>query len=746
MYYQSLAVSAPGAAPLHFFVEIIAPASQDAGVGARPIEFPAGACYILNTRPGAGERTRMADIELKIKSRDLDTLVKIISSINPSADIDLIRRAYAYAQNSHKDQVRLSGEPFIIHPLEVAIILANLKLDTTTIAAALLHDVVEDTEVSLEILTERFGAEVALLVDGVTKISTLKKKTRYKEEVYSLRKMLLATIKDVRVILIKLADKLHNMRTIMFQPESKQKVIAQDVMGIYAPLAGRLGISSMRAELEDLAFHVLHHDVYHDIADKVALRKHEIEDFIEDIRYILHRQLERLNVSAEITGRAKHFYSIYRKMQNQDKPFEEIFDIRAIRIITAEVKDCYGILGIIHTLWSPITARFKDYIAVPKSNMYQSLHTTVIGPDGLPLEFQIRTWEMHATAEMGIAAHWLYKEGTTSARRENINVSLLHRLRKLDTETQEMGSSREFMKELKMDLYEDEIFVFTPKGKIVKLAKGSTPVDFAYGIHTEVGNQCVGARVNSQMVPLKTELKSGDIVEIITSKKGHPSEAWLKFVKSSNARYKIRAWQRRDLDLDRKEHEVAGKPEDESKKKQERQEKTAEVSIPDSELIKIKNASRQKRSSLSINGTSNVLIKLSQCCQPIPGDDVIGFITRGRGITVHKKTCPSLARLRIEQERFINIVWEGSGNTYPVKIVIRGIDRQNLLKDIADEIAVCKTNILKFEANIVSKDNAEFKLIIEVQSMAQLKEIVAKLKHIKNVTNVYKLNEKVLLK
>ncbi|TAL37115.1 MAG: bifunctional (p)ppGpp synthetase/guanosine-3',5'-bis(diphosphate) 3'-pyrophosphohydrolase [Spirochaetes bacterium] len=685
----------------------------------------------------------MSEIELKIKSRDLDTLIKIISSINPSAEIDLIRRAYEYAQNSHKDQVRLSGEPFIIHPLEVAIILANLKLDTTTIAAALLHDVVEDTEVSLEILTERFGEEVALLVDGVTKISTLKKKTRYKEEVNSLRKMLLATIKDVRVILIKLADKLHNMRTIMFQPESKQRIIARDVMDIYAPLAGRLGISQMRADLEDLAFHVLHHDEYHEIANKVALRKHEIEDFIEDIRFILYQQLERLNVGAEITGRAKHFYSIYRKMQNQNKPFEEIFDIRAIRIITAEVKDCYGILGIIHTLWSPITSRFKDYVAVPKSNMYQSLHTTVIGPDGLPLEFQIRTWEMHATAEMGIAAHWLYKEGTTSARREHINVSLLTRLRKLDYESQESGSSREFMKELKMDLYEDEIFVFTPKGKIVKLAKGSTPVDFAYAIHTEVGNQCVGARINNQMLPLKTELKSGDIVDIITSKKGHPSEAWLKFVKSSNARYKIRAWQRRETDFDRKEHEAPPKPAEEEKKKPE---KTAEVSIPEAELIKIKNIARQKRSSLSIDGTSNVLIKLSQCCQPIPGDDVVGFITRGRGITVHKKNCPSLARLSIERERFINIVWEGSGNTYPVKIAIHGIDRQNLLKDIADEIAACKTNILKFEASIVSKDSAEFKLILEVKSMGHLKEVVTRLKRIKNITNVYKLNEKVLIK
>ena len=353
----------------------------------------------------------MSEIELKIKSRDIDTLIHLIVSHNASADTDLIRKAYEYARNAHKDQVRLSGEPYIIHPLEVAIILANLKLDTTTIAAALLHDVVEDTVVSLELLKDGFGEDIAHLVDGVTKISSLKKKTKYTNQVYSLRKMLIATIKDVRVILIKLADKLHNMRTIMFQPELKQRQIATEVLDIYAPLAGRLGISQMRAELEDLAFHVLHHDAYHDIADRVSQRKNEIEDFIEDIRFILYQQLKNLSIKAEITGRVKHYYSIYRKMTLQNKTFEAIFDIRAIRIITDDVRDCYGILGIIHTLWSPITARFTDYIAVPKSNMYQSLHTTVIGPDGHPMEIQIRTWEMHATAEMGIAAHWLYKEG-----------------------------------------------------------------------------------------------------------------------------------------------------------------------------------------------------------------------------------------------------------------------------------------------------------------------------------------------
>jgi GTP pyrophosphokinase len=679
----------------------------------------------------------MSEIELKIKRRDLDTLINVISSNNPDADIALIKNCYEYAFASHRDQLRLSGEPYIIHPLEVAIILANLKLDTTTIAAALLHDVVEDTPVSLEIIREKFGEEIALLVDGVTKISSLKKRSRFGTEVNSLRKMLVATIKDVRVILIKLADKLHNMRTIMFQPEAKQRQIAREVLDIYAPLAARLGISQIRSELEDLAFHVLHHDEYHDIANKISQRKNEMEEFIEDIRFMLHQQLTRLKIKAEIQGRAKHYFSIYRKMMFQNKPFEEIFDIRAIRIVTEEVKDCYGILGIIHTLWSPITSRFKDYIAVPKSNMYQSLHTTVIGPDGAPMEFQIRTWEMHAIAEMGIAAHWLYKEGRTHPEREYRNFLLLQNINKMQSEMQEVGDTREFMKELKMNLYEDEIFVFTPKGKIVKIAKGATPVDFAYAIHTEVGNQCVGAKVNNSLVPLKTELKSGDIVEIITSKKGHPSEAWLKFVKSSNARYKIRSWLRRET-------EAARKPEAEEASK--KTAKTAEVQIPETELFKVKGITRQQKMSLSIDGTSNVLIKLSQCCQPIPGDNVVGFITRGRGITVHRKTCPQLSRLKIEQERFVNIVWEGSETTYPVKLVINAIDRANLLKDVADELATCKVNIIKVEASVLAQDNALIKLVLGVRSLDHLKEITAKLKKIRNITGIQKLNEKVLLK
>lgn len=675
----------------------------------------------------------MAEIELKINRRDLDTLIDTIASKNPDADIDIITRAYEKAQLAHREQYRLSGEPFIIHPLEVAIILANLNLDTDTISAALLHDVVEDTSITINDLKSEFNEEVALLVDGVTKISSLKKKSKHIEQAQNLRKMLMATIKDVRVILIKLADKLHNMRTIMFQPEGKKQRIAREVLDIYAPLAGRLGISTIRSELEDLAFHVLNHDEYHDIKDKVAQRKQEIEGYINNIRDTLQKKFLDLGITAQITGRAKHFYSIYRKMKYQGKSFNDIFDIRAIRIITEEIKDCYGILGVIHTLWIPITARFKDYIAVPKSNMYQSLHTTVMGPDGHPLEIQIRTREMHVIDEMGIASHWIYKETPSAIGKDYRNMPLL---KNIDTWDYEVKDTKEFMKELKMDLYEDEIFVFTPKGKIIKLAKGSTPIDFAYAIHTEVGNSCTGAKVNNTIVPLKTELKSGDIIEILTSKKGHPSKAWLKFVRSSNARYKIRSWFRKQTEPQRKaEAEESA-----------RQEKTAEVTIPESELLKIKKFSQKNKIALSINGTSNVLIKLSQCCQPIPGDDVIGFITRGRGITVHRTNCPSLKRLKLEKERLINIVWESSESTYPIKLVIHAIDRRNLLKDLAEEIALRKTNIIKVEAQVIEEGNAMFKFIMEVKGIEHLNEIISSIKKVRNVTDVYKLNEKVILK
>ncbi|OHD63006.1 MAG: hypothetical protein A2176_09265 [Spirochaetes bacterium RBG_13_51_14] len=676
----------------------------------------------------------MIDFELKIRSRDIGTLLSTLKKNNPGTDLSAIQKAYLFANAAHEGQLRLSGEPYIVHPLEVAIILAGLKLDTITIAAALLHDTVEDTGTSMDMIEKAFGDEIAQLVDGVTKISAIKSMTKATAQAATLRKMLIATIKDIRVIIIKLADKLHNMRTIMFQPPENQVRVARETMEIYAPLARRLGMSKISSELEDLSFHVLDPEDYNEIKSAIAQRDTELEAYLENVRKLLDKQLRELGISAEITGRAKHYYSIYKKTKEQKKTIDEIYDIRAIRIITHDITDCYGILGVVHTLWSPIASRFKDYIAVPKSNMYQSLHTTVIGPEGHRLEVQIRTEKMHATAEMGIAAHWLYKEDHGATRRDYKNLTFLKDI----TEWQsDLKDTREFMKTLKMDLYENEIFVFTPKGKIIKLPINATPLDFAYAIHTEIGNTTVGAKVNSQMVPLKTRLKSGDIVEVMTSKKGHPSEAWLKFVTSPSARYKIRTWLRKQI-------ESATRADSDERQNSD---KTAAVSIPKDEQIKLKGLSKQRKIGITIEGASDVLIRLSQCCQPIPGDDVVGFITRGRGITVHRRNCPSLKRLNNEKERFINIMWEASSDTfYPVKVAVEAIDRPNLLKDIADEISLAKTNIIKVEAHLENSDIAMFKFILEVRGNDHLKEIIARLKKIKSITRVYKLNEKVVLK
>jgi guanosine-3',5'-bis(diphosphate) 3'-pyrophosphohydrolase len=538
----------------------------------------------------------------------------------------------------------------------------------------------------------------------------------------------------VRVIIIKLADKLHNMRTIMFQPPESQVRVARETMDIYAPLARRLGMSTVSGELEDIAFHILHPDEYGAIKRAIAQRKTALESYLDRVRALLGERLKQLQIEAEITGRAKHYYSIYKKMKEQKKNIEDIYDIRAIRIITGEIKDCYGVLGVIHTLWSPVVSRFKDYIAVPKSNMYQSLHTTVIGPEGHWLEVQIRTEKMHTTAEMGIAAHWLYKEDPSVIKKDYKNIMFLRDI----TEWQkDLKGTREFMKSLKMDLYENEIFVFTPKGKIIKLPKGATPVDFAYAIHTEIGAMTVGAKVNSQIVPLKTRLKSGDVIEILTSKKGHPSEAWLKFVMSPSARNKIRAWVR-------KQEEAVSRPAEAEKAKDD---KTAKVTIPKEEQLRLKGLTRQKKIGITIDGARDILIRLSQCCQPIPGDDVIGFITRGRGITVHKRSCASLKRLAIERERFINIVWEGAPDTfYPVKVAVEALDRPNLLKDIANEISLAKTNIVRMDAHMEGGDVAVFKFILEVRGNDHLNEILTRMKKVKNVTGIYKVNEKVVLK
>jgi GTP pyrophosphokinase len=682
----------------------------------------------------------MTEFEFKIRQRDIETLIDLIRTNNADADIESVKKAYNVAFKAHENQSRLSGEPYIIHPLEVAITLAQLKLDTTTICAALLHDVVEDTEFSMEFLAREFNDDVAMLVDGVTKISSLKNRSKSYTQAETLRKMLLATIKDIRVIIIKLADKLHNMRTIMFQPEAKQQRIAKETIDIYAPIARRLGISRIATELEDLSFHVLFRDEFNEIKNRIAQREAEVEAYLENVRNIINNKLKDLNINVTIKGRAKSFYSIYRKMVLSNKSFHEIYDIRGIRVLADEIKDCYAILGIIHSIWSPIQGRFKDYIAVPKSNMYQSLHTSVIGPEGYPLEVQIRTREMDTTAEIGVAAHWIYKGTKKNIKTDYKNLSILKNLNSINLDAM---NTRDFVSTVKMDLYEDEIFVFTPKGEIIKLPAGATPVDFAYAIHTEVGNHCSGAKVNNKLIPLRTKLKSGEIVEIITAKNARPSEAWLKFVKSGNARYKIRNWLRKNI------IEEPVRPDEDQKKKEAKKKevKKASVSIPEEEKLKVSGISKGRKIGISIEGNNNVLIKLAQCCQPIPGDEVIGFITRGRGITIHRKTCPSIERLSAEKERFINIIWDKNDtNNYPVKMTVESIDRQDLLKDVTDEISLAKSNILRVEAQTLGDGKAVLKFILEVKSHQHLMDIIRHIKKIKSVTNVYKINEKVVLK
>ena len=664
----------------------------------------------------------------------LSRLITKVKTSRPENDTDLITKAFAFAESAHEHQKRRSGEPYIIHPVESAVILSDLKMDTATIAAALLHDVVEDTKFSIEDIKTEFGQEIADLVDGVTKISSLNEKTKQRDQAETLRKMLMATIKDARVIIIKLADRTHNMRTISAMPRAKQERIAQEVFDIYAPLAGRLGISQMRSELEDLAFEVIYPEEYNELKTKISERREEMEAYIEYIQSELSSAIHKSGMSANITGRVKHYYSIYKKIKAQNKSLDDIYDIRAVRVLTDEVKSCYAILGIVHTLWSPIPARFKDYIAVPKSNLYQSLHTTVTGPDNHFLEIQIRTFEMDRTAEIGIAAHWAYKEKVNAANENVKYVSLLQDIKKW---RDEIKNTREFMTELKMDLYKEEIFAFTPNGKIIKLPFGATPVDFAYSIHSEVGNHCSGARINNKLVPLKTEIQNGDIVEIITTANKGPTESWLKFVKSSGARNKIKSW------LNHKKKLLIPDSQDEKKEKTQRQ---TRVSVPQNELIKISKLSNKNKSSVIVDGNSNVLISLAQCCQPIPGDEVIGFITRGKGISVHKKNCSSIKRLAHSSERFIKIVWAESAGSHPVKIAVEAEDRPNLLKDITDKIYQMNVNIVKMEGEATKSGNAEMRFVIEVKSIEELNTILKKIRETKNVLKAFKVNEKVVIK
>ncbi|MCZ8343222.1 MAG: bifunctional (p)ppGpp synthetase/guanosine-3',5'-bis(diphosphate) 3'-pyrophosphohydrolase [Leptospira sp.] len=650
----------------------------------------------------------------------------------------LIVRAYDLADKMHEGQKRLSGEPYIIHPMNVASILDELGLDERAIAAGLLHDVVEDTHYSKEDMAKEFGEDIANLVEGVTKISEIKSQSKETEAAENIRKMLLATIKDVRVMLIKLADKTHNVRTLKYQPDEKQKRIAKEVLSLYAPIAGRLGVYKVKFELEDLAFQSLHPDEYQEIKKRVSAKKSERDEYIEKIKIILKQRLAEINIDARIDGRAKHFYSIYRKMVTKEKSFSEIFDLRAVRIITNEIKDCYGVLGIVHTLWTPIPGRFKDYIATPKTNLYQSLHTTVFGPDGRPMEVQIRTKEMNAIAENGVAAHWAYKESASLNRTNAIlqqgveNAFRMKWLEILKSWQDPSLDSKEFMEELQYDLHEDEVFVFTPKGEIVEMPKGATVLDYAFRIHTDIGLHARGGKINGRMVTLRTELKSGDQVEIIIEKNSKPSPIWLRIVKTSGARQKLRAYFRK-LQEDTQKETIASVIDSVAPV-------VDENTIKEIKKVKIKKPiskanpgkEEQKEFGISVAGWNDVPVRVASCCMPIPGDEIIGFITRGRGVSVHKKDCTTASK-QLEWMKTIPVRWEGPGEPIPLQIEVRAKDVQGIYLSMVESISSTETNILEAGASSHPNGTLTAKFMLEVDHLDQLKEILENLRMIQGV-------------
>lgn len=719
------------------------------------------------------------------------SLINKIKRYNPDVDVDAIRKAYKLARKYHIDQYRLSGEDFISHPLEVADILADLGMDTTTIMAGLLHDVVEDTDTSLEEIEQEVGSDVAALIDGVTKLGQIEFKSREEEQAENLRKMFIAMARDIRVIIIKLADRLHNMRTISHLDHAKQVKKAQETFDIYAPLAHRLGIMSVKWELEDLSFQVLERKKYEQIQKMVAERRSEREEFVKAAIGALKKELKALGIEAEISGRPKHFYSIYEKMVKKDREFSEIYDLLAVRVIVDTIKDCYGALGAVHAMWTPIPGRFKDYIAMPKFNMYQSLHTTVIGPMGKPLEIQIRTNQMHRTAEYGIAAHWRYKEGDKKDRFDE----RLSWLRQMLEWQSELKDPREFMESLKIDLFEDEVYIFTPKGDVVNLPAGATPLDFAYTIHTDVGHRCIGAKVNNQIVPLEYKLHTGDFVEILTSKTTNgPSKDWLKIVKTNRARNKIRQWfnkenrgdseaagreilqkELRRIDMGLKSsiaistletiakelnfksiedvyasigagktspRQVAGRIADAYSKDKEDEKGIDDIGIED---LKLKVQQKRRRSGgrtgVVVKGIDDMLVRIAHCCNPVPYDDIIGFVTRGRGVSVHRTDCINAKKLvDLFPERMIETKWDtNQPAAFQVEMEVEALDRTKLLRDVSTVLGDAGVNILSASVSTSRDHVALLRFVFEIGNLSHLQTIIGNIKRVPAVYDVYRV-------
>jgi len=733
------------------------------------------------------ERRLLGDLFAIISEHASDSAVEI--------DRERVKDAFAFACEHHAAQRRKSGEDFIVHPVGVARICAGMRLDTETLCAALLHDTVEDTAASLDAVRERFGDEIAALVDGVTKLTGITFSSHDEAQVENYRKMIVAMATDERVILIKLADRLHNMRTIEAMPKQKQMAKARETLEVYAPLAHRLGIHAIKWELEDLAFATLHPRKYQEIKVLVSQQRDDRERFVNQAGEYLTRELSQLGIEAQIAGRAKHFYSIYSKMTKKGREFNEIYDLTAMRVIVDSVKDCYGTVGVIHSLWKPLPGRFKDFIAMPKFNMYQSLHTTVIGPEGRPLEIQLRTHEMHEMAEFGIAAHWRYKQrpGSPATGEPPVGDAKLKWLRSMLDWQKDLSDPREFMETLRTDLFEDEVYVFTPKGEVKSLAAGATPLDFAYEVHTEIGHRCVGARVNGKIVPLHCELKSGDIVEIMTSKRERgPSRDWLATVKTTRARNKIKQWFKAETRQDSEhtgrdllqEHlrkaglpaqRITGSPlladvirEVGYRKADDfyialgagkvspklvvtkvlqrlKQGEAADGEASAMDLLRVGRSrirepiKRSGQYGIKVDGVDDVMLRLAKCCRPVPGDEIVGYISLGRGITIHRGDCPNAELLRKDPDRFTSVSWEGEQSTaFVVEIQVDAWDRHRLLEDLSRSFSESGANIV--EARCLSAPPmVKNRFVIEVADSHTLKSAISKLRNVESVFDAYRV-------
>ena len=725
------------------------------------------------------------------EGHDFESLKKRVLEYNPNFNMEKLEKAYNVARTAHEGQMRESGEPYLTHPLEVAYILADLELDCDTLVGALLHDVVEDTSLTVADINRDFGENVGIIVDGVTKLGKIQYTTAEEQQVENLRKMFLAMAKDVRVILIKLADRLHNMRTIKAKSEKKQREKARETLEVYAALAHRLGMSKIKWELEDLSLKYIDPVAYKEITESINLKKQEREQFINDILDTLKKKTDEMGIKSHVMGRAKHFYSIYRKMFTQNKSIDELYDLFAVRVIVDSIKDCYAVLGMVHELYYPIPGRFKDYIAMPKPNMYQSLHTTVIGPDGTPFEIQIRTWEMHRVAEYGIAAHWKYKEGVSEKTDVDTKLEWIRQLLEIQNS---VVDTDDFMRTLKIDLFADEVFVFTPKGDIINLPAGSTPIDFAFSIHSAVGCKMAGVKVNGRISTLDYVLQNGDIVDIMTSSSVRgPSRDWLKLCKTSSARSKINQWLKRECreeniqhgkDLIDKElrrvnlthnqlfrqewidmlckkysfsslddiyaavgyggltvNKVVGKLREEYRQAMKRER-------PEADTVQSDQSPQKKKKTASngviVEGIEGCLVRFSRCCNPVPGDDIIGYITRGRGVSVHRKDCTNIvsSEKQGDTERLINVYWEkeeDKNTSYLSEIQIMANDRKGLLAEIASTISELKILITGMNLKTTKNQTAIVNIVIEINSKDELNQVVKK---IRNIAGVYDVQRK----